>query len=163
MKIYGLKPNDVVNYRHPSLFVGMGTCNWKCCIEAGMDKSLCQNSELALAPKHEVAAIELCNIYNTSKLDEALVIGGLEPLDDMDGLLDLVGAFDVNCTGDIVIYTGYTEEEKQNVIVDEILPLIKRNHLIVKFGRFVPNQEKHYDTILGVDLASDNQYGKLYL
>lgn len=163
MKIYGLKPNDVVNYRLPSLFVGMGTCNWKCCTEAGLDKSVCQNSALALAPRCEVTPEELCRIYNASKVDEAIVVGGLEPLDDMEGLVDLVREFDTNCTGDIVIYTGYTEDEKQTIIVSDILPLVKRNHLIVKFGRFVPNQEKHYDTILGVNLASDNQYGKLYL
>lgn len=163
MKIYGLKPNDVVNYRLPSLFVGMGTCNWKCCVEAGLDKSICQNSELATSPRRDVPADELCSIYNASSIDEAIVIGGLEPLDDIDGLLELIEVFDKRCVGDIVIYTGYTEDEKQDVIVKKILPLIKNNCLIVKFGRFVPGQEKHLDTTLGVKLASDNQYAKLYL
>lgn len=163
MKIYGLKPNDVINYRLPSLFIGMGTCNWKCCIEAGLDESMCQNSELAKCPRYDVSVEELCNIYNASKVDEAIVIGGLEPLDDMDGLMELVGGFDERCVGDIIIYTGYTEDEKQDVIANDVLPLVKHNHVIVKFGRFVPGQEKHFDTILGIDLASDNQYGKLYL
>jgi len=36
-------------------------------------------------------------------------------------------------------------------------------NIIVKFGRYRPNQEKHYDKILGVFLASDNQYAKEYL
>ena len=163
MKIYGLKPNDVVNYFLPSLFIGMGTCNWKCCIEAGIDKSICQNSELARAPRYDVKASELCRVYNISNIDEAIVIGGLEPLDDMEGLLELVKTFDEMCVGDIVIYTGYTEDEKQKTITEDVLPLVKNNRLVVKYGRYVPNQEKHLDPVLKVYLASDNQYGKIYV
>ena len=33
-------------------------------------------------------------------------------------------------------------------------------NIIIKYGRFIPHQEKHFDEILGVYLASDNQYGK---
>ena len=32
--------------------------------------------------------------------------------------------------------------------------------IIIKYGRFIPNQQKHYDEILGVYLASDNQYAE---
>ena len=39
---------------------------------------------------------------------------------------------------------------------------IKDYGVIVKFGRFRPNQEKHYDEVLGVYLISDNQYAKEY-
>ena len=34
------------------------------------------------------------------------------------------------------------------------------NNIIVKFGRFIPNQESHYDEILEVNLASPNQYAR---
>ena len=37
---------------------------------------------------------------------------------------------------------------------------IKSYGIIVKFGRFRPNQEPHYDEVLGVNLISDNQYAK---
>lgn len=30
----------------------------------------------------------------------------------------------------------------------------------LKFGRYIPNQTPHYDSILGVNLASDNQYAE---
>jgi hypothetical protein len=33
--------------------------------------------------------------------------------------------------------------------------------VIVKFGRFIPNQKSHYDEILGVNLVSPNQYAKI--
>ena len=34
------------------------------------------------------------------------------------------------------------------------------DNIIIKFGRFIPNQEKHYDEVLGVELASPNQYAR---
>ena len=37
---------------------------------------------------------------------------------------------------------------------------LQRYGIIVKFGRFRPNQEKHFDEVLGIYLASNNQYGK---
>ena len=33
-------------------------------------------------------------------------------------------------------------------------------NIIIKFGRFIPNDKPHRDTILGVNLASSNQYAK---
>jgi len=44
---------------------------------------------------------------------------------------------------------------------DKIALLSRYKNVIVKFGRFIPNQEKHYDEILGVELASPNQYAKI--
>lgn len=56
----------------------------------------------------------------------------------------------------IVIYTGYTEEEK----VDVVKAFSAFPNIIVKFGRYVPNQLSHYDAVLGINLASDNQYAR---
>ena len=33
-------------------------------------------------------------------------------------------------------------------------------NIIIKFGRYIPNQKPHYDEVLGVNLASDNQYAE---
>ena len=33
-------------------------------------------------------------------------------------------------------------------------------NIIVKFGRYIPNHEKHFDEVLGIYLASDNQYAE---
>ena len=52
--------------------------------------------------------------------------------------------------------SGYDKEEIEN----ELLELKKFDNVVVKFGRFIPNQEPHYDAVLGVKLASDNQYAE---
>ena len=56
--------------------------------------------------------------------------------------------------GGTVIYTGYNREE----IDGELRMLMSLPNIIVKFGRYVPDQEPHMDEVLGVKLASDNQY-----
>ena len=33
-------------------------------------------------------------------------------------------------------------------------------NVIIKFGRYIPGQEKVFDEILGIYLASSNQYAK---
>ena len=60
------------------------------------------------------------------------------------------------CDDDIVIYTGYYENEIKNKI--DILKQYK--NIVVKFGRYVPNDTEHYDSVLGVNLANKEQYGK---
>ena len=92
-------------------------------------------------------------------LTHAFVFGGLEPFDSFEDLKALLECIrnKYNCQDDIVIYTGYTEDE-----LHDYYSYISHhfNNIIIKFGRFVPNQEKHYDIILGVELASPNQYAK---
>ena len=60
------------------------------------------------------------------------------------------------CNDDIVIYTGFYKNE----IFNKIDQLKQFKNIIVKFGRFIPNQKSHYDPVLGVNLASDNQYAE---
>ena len=59
---------------------------------------------------------------------------------------------------EIVIYTGYTEEEAEKFITQHLTTF---SPLIIKYGRFIPDQEKHFDETLGVYLASNNQYAKV--
>ena len=59
----------------------------------------------------------------------------------------------------IVIYTGYKEEE----LTEQIKFLQKFDNIIVKFGRFIPDSLHIFDTVLGVTLASNNQYAKLFM
>ena len=74
-------------------------------------------------------------------------------------MLDLIGEVrGRGCDDDIVIYTGYTEEEL--IENDTFKKVCKYKNIIIKFGRFIPNQEPHYDEVLGVKLVSDNQYAK---
>ena len=158
MKIKGLIDEDIVNYKKCSMFVAFPYCSFKC------GKDLCQNSELALAPIIEIKPEEICERYVNNPLTSALVFGGLEPFDspfELMGLIDMI-RHKYECADDIVIYTGYTEKEfyssSQLFIVYQNIS--KYNNIIIKFGRYVPNQKSHFDEVLGVNLASSNQYAK---
>ncbi len=60
------------------------------------------------------------------------------------------------CEDDVVIYTGYYPDE----IKDELHLLSLYENIIVKFGRFIPGRPQRYDEVLGITLASDNQYAE---
>ena len=157
MKIKGLQDEDFVNYKKPSMFIGTSLCDWKCCNEQCLDKSICQNSSLANSKTIDVSADEIYRRYINNPITKAVVIGGLEPMLQFSEVLDLVKIFrDSDCNDDIVIYTGYYKEE----IADKIPLLSKYKNIVIKYGRYIPNQEKHYDEVLGVYLASSNQYAE---
>ena len=78
-------------------------------------------------------------------------------MDSIDDLCSLIACFrDAGCPDEFVIYTGYYEEEIQM----ELSQLKQFPNITVKFGRFRPNESHHIDPLLGVELASPNQYAK---
>ena len=81
---------------------------------------------------------------------------GLEPFDSWSDLKEFVKKLREYNNDDIVIYTGYNKDE----VIKYIKELSVYPNIIVKFGRYIPNQEKHYDDVLGVYLASNNQYAE---
>ena len=86
---------------------------------------------------------------------------GLEPMDSFEDLIHIIVRLRLHFgrIEDIVIYTGYTEEELEKSGYLNVLRHYK--NIIVKFGRYISNQEKHFDEVLGVMLASDNQYARV--
>lgn len=161
MIIKGLTDEDFVNYLKPSMFIITSACSFKCDKENGCQ--LCQNSHLAHAPTIDIDTDKLIQRYIDNPITKAITVGGLEPFDTFDELLDLVhrARCHYNIKDDIVIYTGYTEEEITNHPIWSRL-LMQYSNIVIKYGRFRPNQEPHYDEVLGVKLASDNQYAKRY-
>lgn len=154
MRIKFLVDEDFVNYKKPSMFVGFPKCNWKC--EKDCGEKMCQNKELALSPDIEVSCKTIVDRYMKNPITKAIVCGGLEPFDTWRQLQTLVATLRTKTDDDIVIYTGYNEDEISNM-----LKYLRCYHnIIVKFGRFVPNQEPHYDEVLGIKLASSNQYAE---
>lgn len=151
MLIKGLTDIDLINYKKVSMFIAFPKCDFKCDKECG--KQVCQNSALALSPNIDIPIDQIVKSYLDNNLTEAIVCGGLEPFDSWDDLFDLVESFRAHTDDDIVIYTGYTFTE----VADKIYSLSNFKNIIVKFGRFMPDQESHYDEILGVNLASKNQ------
>lgn len=165
MKIKGLVDYDICNYFKPSMFIIFPKCSFKCDKECGL--AVCQNSQLAKEAEIEISEDEIVKRYLENPLTHAFVFGGLEPFDSFEDLKTLLECIrnKYNCQDDIVIYTGYTEDELVHGARTELHDyyFYISNHfsnIIIKFGRFVPNQEKHYDITLGVELASPNQYAK---
>ena len=150
MIIKGLNDTDFVNYKKASMFIAFSKCSFKC----GQD--ICQNFQLTKEPTLEVLPSTLINLYKNNPITSAVVCGGLEPFDSWDDLFNFIDDFRLESDDDIVIYTGYTEEEIQ----DKIDILKDYDNIIIKFGRYIPNQTPHYDEVLGVKLASDNQYAR---
>lgn len=153
MKIKGLIFEDIINYKKISLTVLMPKCDFKCDRECGCQ--VCQNSPLAKQEDYEIDVDEIINkYYLENPIVEALVFQGLEPLDSFDDLEHFIYEFRIYSSDDVVIYTGYNEDE----IKDKIQFLKDIPNITVKFGRFIPNQESKFDEVLGVTLASPNQY-----
>ena len=160
MVIKSFKDEDFVNYKKPSMFIITPTCSFKCDKENNC--LMCQNSHLVHEPTHEIQDGLLIERYIDNPITKAIVFGGLEPFDTANELYDFINFFREwhGIKDDIVIYTGYTEEElKDNKFFKYITEF---PNIIIKFGRFRPNQEPHYDEVLGVCLNSDNQYAKRY-
>ena len=155
MKIKGLIDEDFIQYKKPSMFIVTSCCDWKCCKEGGFDKSVCQNSPLVASPTLEAEDKSLTERYLLNPITSAIVIGGLEPFDQEKELFNLIEEFRQKTDDDIVIYTGFYPEE----IEFQVRTLAARHkNIIIKFGRYVPNKPKRYDEVLGVTLASDNQF-----
>ena len=157
MLIKGIIDCDLVNYKKPCLTIEMPKCNFKCDKECGMQ--VCQNSNLASAPTINIPRHKILSYYTLNPITKALCFQGLEPFDTFDDMFKLIVDFrrTLWINDDIVIYTGYNENEIQK----EINKLKQFKNIIIKFGRFIPNQKKKYDEVLGVTLSSDNQYAEV--
>lgn len=156
MKLKGLVEYDLSNYKIPSMFLIFPKCSFKCDKECG--EPVCQNSALAREPVIEIETVEIVKRYLANPLTHAVVCGGLEPFDTWEELRYFVAMFRYYSDDTIVIYTGYKEEELENII-----PTLEEfGNIVIKFGRFIPNSPHIYDAVLGVELASNNQYAKAY-
>ena len=131
MKIKGLTDTNFTDYKLPSLYIATPYCSFKCDKECG--RAVCQNSALAHDTIYSVPNAAIAKIYNDNPVTQAVVFGGLEPLDSTD-LLEAITDLQTMCKiMRIVIYTGYTEEEVQS----KFPTLLSTTNLVMKYGRFV--------------------------
>ncbi len=156
MQIKGLIDEDFVNYKHPSMYICTSVCDFKCDKESGV--GCCQNSSLAKLDAKTVSDDDIIKRYVNNPITKAIVFGGLEPFEQFSELFNFISKFrfNYNKNDPIIIYTGFYKEE----ISHRIEELKQLRNIIVKFGRFIPNQTKKYDDVLGVYLASSNQYAE---
>ena len=156
MLVKNIVEEDFVNYKLPSMFIATCFCDWKCCIEQNLDISICQNASISKQRNILISDSEIYERYISNPITKAIVIGGLEPMMQFEEIYDLIKCFrDNNCKDTFVIYTGYNENE----ILNQIDRLKKFENIILKIGRYRPNNKSHYDDILGINLVSDNQKG----
>lgn len=156
MKIKGIIFEDFINFKLPCMTIEMPYCDFKCDRECG--EQVCQNCTLAKAPVIDERKSAIIDAYKYNQITQAICFQGLEPFDprSLDDLLDFIYDFRQEFNDYIVIYTGFNYDEISNIV-----ELLKEfNNIIIKFGRYIPNQESHYDELLGVKLASPNQYAR---
>lgn len=148
MKIKDVVVEDFCNYRLPSMFIVTSKCKIKC--------EGCQNKYLLNLKTFEVSNEVLYDIYSKSDITKAIVIGGLEPFEQMDEVLSLISYFrSQGCMDTFVIYTGYEEDEISKSTIDT---LKSYGNIFLKMGRYDSTRPQYYNDQLGITLASDNQY-----
>lgn len=158
MRVKDILPEDFINYKLPSMFISTCFCDYKCCIELGLDTGVCQNAPLTQSNNIDIPDQTIYEQFINNPITKAVVIGGLEPMIQINEVVDLIKLFrnqGEDCP--FIIYTGYYPNE-----IPEPLERLKQyKNIIVKFGRFIPNSKSKYDEILGVCLISSNQYAEV--
>lgn len=154
MTLKGVIFEDFVNYKIPCMTLEFPYCSMKCNKECG--QPVCQNGSLADSPNITTQVSSLVKRYLGNQITKAVVMQGMEPFDSWNDLYEFILEFRQCSDDDIVIYTGYTKCEISSYIKE----LKQFSNIIVKFGRYIPNQKSHYDSVLGIELASDNQYAE---
>lgn len=156
MKLKGIIDYDCTNYKEPVLTLEFPYCNFKCDKLNGCQ--VCQNSSLVKEPTIEIPLKTIWELYKQNPLTKGFCLQGLEPLDSIDDVLNFIKYIRGNnfCNDPIIIYTGYDKEE----VTKFIYQITNFDNIIIKWGRFIKGQNLHYDRILGVNLASDNQYAE---
>lgn len=158
LKVKMIVDEDFINFKQPSMYIATCLCDFKCCREQGLDISICQNSEIVNQPTIEISNETIYERFISNDISKAVVIGGLEPMKQFDEVISLIKYFrDRSCYCPFVIYTGYEPNEIERQVRQ--ITITGRNNIYFKFGRFVPNQQPHYDEVLGIKLISDNQRG----
>lgn len=157
MKLKGIIDYDCTNYKQPVLTLEFPFCSFKCDKINGCQ--VCQNSALAAEPNIEISLDNIWQLYQQNPLTKGFCCQGLEPLDSIDELLGFIYYIRKirYCDDPIIIYTGYDKEE----VTKFIYQITQYKNIIIKWGHFIMNEVPHYDNILGVKLASNNQYAEV--
>lgn len=157
MHVKGILDEDFINYKVPSMHIGTCRCSFKCDKENG--ESCCQNSSLVNMKTITISDDEIINRYLTNDITKAICFAGLEPIDQFDELIHFIKLLrnKYKCDDEVVIFTGYNKDE----ITEQIEELKKFKNIVMKYGRFIPREERRLDKVLGVYLASPNQYGEV--
>ena len=142
------------DYKKSSLLLSTISCDWKCEKEGLTPTGTCQNCGSVAMETIEVDNKEVVKMFNNNNMVDAIIFAGLEPMLQIDEVLEFVELFRKTNSEEVIIFTGYNLEEVQ----ESISKLVKFKNVIVKFGRYIANSKPRYDEVLGIELASENQY-----
>ena len=150
--IKGIIDEDFVNYKKPSMTIMFPKCSFKCAAD------ICQNVDLINMPDISIDVDQLCERYLDNPIPHSLCFQGLEPLDSYKDMILIIDTLrkKYECDDDIVIYTGYSWKDIKNKVKE----LATYKNIIIKYGGYIPDQKPHHDEVLGIKLASDNQYAE---
>lgn len=141
---------DIVNYKEACMFIGAGySCSRGC--------PNCQNEALKGTKPHLTRGERIVEDYMNLPITHAIVFGGLEPLEDLDNLTEWIRLFRDKTDDPIIIYSG--DPPKSPRVINAVTRLKRYKNIIFKLGEYHMGQKPHYDELLGVKLASDNQHG----
>ena len=117
MVIKGLIDEDFINYKKPSMVIMFPHCTFKC--EKDCGQRVCQNSTLAKSPDITISMKELCTRYLSNFISQAIVCGGLEPMDSFDDLISLILTlrYEHQCNDDIVTTVRIALRSKNSAAV----------------------------------------------
>lgn len=158
MIIRAIVDEDFVQYKEPCMYIGTAYCNGKCCKEANIPLSVCINDAWRETATINIEDDKIIERYMSNSITKAICFAGLEPFEQFDEMKNLISKLrdDYHCNDTVLIYTGYYKEE----IAAQVEQLQAFKNIIIKFGRFIPNNAGRFDDVLGVRLASDNQYAE---
>ena len=150
------KPITVLNYyKEVSLLIPIGvSCTWKC--EGCINKK--HDSEYArLTPPLK----DIMTLYKENVMAKAVVLAGLEPLDNLCDLKAFIRSFREQFDDPIVIYTGYDLDDiwascELTEVFKEVL--LKDRNMVIKFGRYMKDRPRKWNDALELYLESDNQW-----
>ena len=109
MVIKGLVDEDFIQYKKPTMFITNTFCDLKCEKECGIQ--CCGNNQLFKEPTIYITFDSIIQKYLNNPITKSITFGGLEQIDELEQLLGLIKGFRKYTQDDIVIYTGYKEEE----------------------------------------------------
>lgn len=157
IEIFDIIDNDFINYSEATFNILAGiSCTFKCCPD---NPTICHNNPLCKKEKIKCDIFKIIDRFNSQNICKTITFQGLECLDNLKQILWFIYHFRKTNNNTIIIWTGYTKDECEDLIY-LIKEKMKWENIIIKFGRYVPNQQPHYDEVLGVNLASDNQYAE---
>jgi len=163
MKLKQIIDESFGDYKECAMLLIAPHCTFKC---AG-----CQNHHLKLLETQNFPDEEIWDRFLFNPFSKAIVIGGLEPFENIIDICKfIVAGSKLDMPVPIVIYTGYEKDELEKPSFMYFNSFVKFKEVakeyagpvIVKFGRYIKDKPSKFEPLLGVELASDNQYALQY-